>query len=73
MSRSYRKHVWCVDNYGKYWGKRYAARRLRRFRPVDFIVGKSMLYKRFYPQYDISDYKYLCKTSDFYYDKYRRK
>ena len=70
MSRSY-KRPWVVDQSWKYWGKRWAARRLRKM-PFE-AFGNYMNYKRYYPQYDICDYKWLVTPDSEFYQKVRRK
>lgn len=72
MSRSYRKHVYAIIGFGKY-ARHFASKRLRYIKPVDHIIGKSCLYKRFYPQYDIVDYRWYCPVDDELYNKYKRK
>lgn len=70
MSRSY-KRPWIVDQSWKYWGKRFASRRIRKL-PLDSF-GNHMNYKRYYPQYDICDYKWIVHPTDDYYLKSQRK
>ena len=71
MSRSYRK-AWIVDNAWKYWGKRFASRRIRRISKTDKL-SNNCNYKKHYQQYDISDYKLRCINGDSFYNKYKRK
>ena len=70
MSRSY-KRPWIVDQSWKYWGKRFASRRIRKL-PLDSF-GNYMNYKRYYSQYDICDYKWIVHPTDDYYLKSQRK
>ena len=70
MSRSYRK-PWIVDRAWKYWGKRWANKKVRRL-PVDEL-GNGMQYKRHYESYDICDYKWQVDKDDEFFDKSQRK
>ena len=57
MSRSYRK-PWVVDGYGSKWkrfAKNQANRRIRHTKDVP----DHKLYKKFYSQWDICDYKWM--------------
>lgn len=55
MSRSY-KHTPAYTEKSTYH-KRRGNKRIRR-NPYDSISGKSNLYKREYPQYDVCDYRF---------------
>lgn len=70
MSRSYRK-PWIVEHAWKYWGKRFASRKIRKI-PLESL-GSNMNYKKHYQQYDICDYKLLCNPNNDYYLKCCRK
>ena len=57
MSRSYKKSPFVTDKYNKRKGKHFANKRVRKLDlSEDALGGKSVQYKRVYPQYDICDY-----------------
>ena len=71
MSRSYRKS-WMIDRAWKYWGKRFASKRVRRS-SLSEDLGQNSNYKKHFQQYDICDYKIRCTPGDDFYDKSKRK
>lgn len=61
MSKSYKKSPCYKD--GNKWGKKFANRRIRRLKNEDIPNGS--MYKRFYEQYNISDYKFYTTWNEF--------
>lgn len=70
MSRSYKK-PWVVDQSSKYWGKRWAARKIRRLDTDELCDGS--IYKKFYNPWDICDFKWLVDKNNEDYKKVQRK
>lgn len=58
MARSYRRHVFVKMVSG--YAKRRANRRVRQYRGT---IPNGSFYKKLYPQYDISDYKFFCREA----------
>lgn len=62
MSRSYKKHGFCKCENSCKIGKRFANRRVRRYKD-EIPNGKA--YKKIYPSYDICDYCCLETWEEF--------
>ena len=55
MARSYKRHVFVKLING--YAKRRANRRVRQYRGT---IPNGSFYKKLYPQYDISDFRFRC-------------
>ena len=58
MSRSYKRKPWKKDDPMRIWGKKFAARRVRREALSEALnTRQRAYYKRFYEQYNIRGYE----------------
>lgn len=64
MSRSYKKHPYCGDKTNKKFGKKYANRKVRRYKG-DIANGKA--YIKLYEQWNICDYGWVQSWEEFRY------
>ena len=65
MSRSYKRNPWWRSDSLRIWGKKYAARRVRRQGASEALSTRQRAhYKRFYEQYNIRDYESRWSRSE---------